>query len=81
MPYEIPACAGKPYRPSNGTEGMMFQERYCFGCKHYDGPDGCPVFDASFWHPIGDPGYPSELTHDERGRPMCTKFDALTGGE
>lgn len=36
---------------SNGTEGMAFQERYCFHCRNWrdleDGRgEGCPIWDA-----------------------------------
>ncbi len=32
---------GKPYQPSNGTEGMYFTDKYCMNCLHcYPDPDG-----------------------------------------
>lgn len=30
---------------SNGTEGEIYQEMYCFKCKHWTDEKGCPV-----WH-------------------------------
>lgn len=27
--YPFPQCAGKSFRPSNGTEGMIFEEHFC----------------------------------------------------
>ena len=81
-PYEIPACAGKPYRPSNGTEGMVFQYAYCDRCakdakyrETEDGADGCRILANALSYNIGDPEYPAEWTHDERGRPTCTAFE------
>jgi len=29
---------------SNGTEGLDYQERYCFRCAHWDEDVGCPVW-------------------------------------
>ena len=36
---------------SNGTEGLMYQETYCFRCEHWEqrpgeGAEGCPIWDA-----------------------------------
>ena len=39
--------AGKPYRPSNGTEGSMFQDRFCSQCTKDnlgdEGKGGCEI--------------------------------------
>jgi hypothetical protein len=32
MPYKIEEMAGKPYQPSNGTEGLSFMEAFCCRC-------------------------------------------------
>jgi hypothetical protein len=29
---------------SNGTEGEMYQEHYCFRCVHWNDDHGCPVW-------------------------------------
>src|SRR5690606_36947326 len=57
--------AGKPFRPSNGTEDDMFHEVFCDRCwrdakyrRTRDGRDGCPILAASFLHNVGDEGYP-----------------------
>lgn len=87
MPYEIPACAGKPYRPSNGSEGDMFRHAFCDRCIHerdYDpesGAGGCEILGRSLFHDIGDPEYPGEWTHDDKGRPTCTAFEPITDKE
>lgn len=85
MPYEIPAMAGKPYRPSNGTEGLAFMESFCWRCKHDDGvsqynePGACGILGRSHTYDIGDERYPDEWTHDDRGRPTCTAFEEEEG--
>lgn len=85
-PYKIPACAGKPYRPSNGTEGMMFTDRFCEVCKkeaRYRAtcesakPEGgCEILLATLMLDVDEPGYPPEWTHTDRGEPTCTAFEA-----
>lgn len=84
MPYKIKACAGKPYRPSNGTEGMAFQNHFCERCKHdqkyqetQDGADGCPIIVKSMCHEIEEPEYPAEWKHDDDGVPTCTAFEEV----
>lgn len=75
MPYRIPGAAGKPYRPSNGSEGMMFAEQFCGRCKKSNGGEPCSIFDFAFWNDIGDEGYPQEWVHDANGEPACTAFE------
>jgi hypothetical protein len=74
MPYEIPDCAGEPYRPSNGSEGDAFIGQFCRHCVRYEEP--CPILGATLFNDIGEPGYPKEWTHDDKGRPTCTAFQA-----
>jgi len=36
---------------ANGTEGLMYQESYCFRCEHWEqrpgeSAEGCPIWDA-----------------------------------
>ena len=31
---------------ANGTEGLIYEERYCARCVHDDGEKGCPVMHA-----------------------------------
>lgn len=57
----------KSYRPSNGTEGMMFTERFCERCKHDaryretdDGADGCPILAATYRYEVDSEKYPKE---------------------
>ena len=74
------ARAGQKYQPSNGTEGAMFMEEFCFRCKHdnFDektGEGGCPILAASFLD-IGNPAYPPEWQYGNDGYPVCTAFEA-----
>lgn len=77
--YKIPACAGKPYRPSNGTESEMFCEQWCRRCmadKDYRENDGesCPIIVNAFVYQNCDADYPPKWKHDHAGRPICTAF-------
>lgn len=69
-----PHRAGKPYRPSNGTEGMIFEEQFCNNCKHCD---TCVVILESMVHEIDDSYYPKQMIFDADGRPTCTAFERL----
>jgi hypothetical protein len=72
----------KPYRPSNGTEGMEFIEHWCGRCKRdqayqeSDGEeDGCPIVAASLAFDVDAPDYPREWVQDDPwGNPRCTAF-------
>ena len=66
------------YRPSNGTEGEMFMEKWCWQCEReraYEEDDEppCPILDASMAYSIDDPKYPEEWVQDNEG-PRCTAF-------
>lgn len=71
---------GKPYRPSNGTEGEMFQDRWCANCKKDDYEKGvyCPILSASLAFDTDDPEYPKEWNHGPDGQPRCTAFEERT---
>ena len=77
MPYRIKSLAGKPYQPSNGTEGMMFFEKFCDHCIFESEANPCPLIGTSMAYVPGDKEYPTEWTHDDEGRPICTKFKPL----
>lgn len=64
----------RPYRPSNGTEGMIFEAQFCDSCiKQGD----CAIATNAFWHLIGDPEYPKEWLEDGNlENPRCTAFEA-----
>ena len=73
--YQFKDQAGKPFQPSNGTEGMVFMDAFCCKCKHGQ-PDGfCEITFASMDYKPDDPEYPDEWKFDKDGWPVCTKFE------
>jgi hypothetical protein len=75
----------KKYRPSNGTEGMIFEDRFCERCKREakfrrteDGADGCPILMKVMAYDVDDEKYPTEWVvnlHDPVGSTArCTAF-------
>jgi hypothetical protein len=76
----------KPYRPSNGSEGLVFQHRYCNRCIHDKAvreepprwESGCQVWASALMFKTDEPEYPPELVYANEedvfsGR--CTKFE------
>lgn len=76
---------GRKYRPSNGTEGDCFIEKYCMNCLHCDpNPDGdkqCMILCNTMEYDIDDEEYPSEWTYDEDNNPICTKWQKWDWGK
>ena len=73
---------GKPYQPSNGTEGMQFMAEFCDRCekdrkyrKTMDGQYGCEIMANAMCYKQTDPEYPKEWTFTEEGFPVCTAFE------
>lgn len=68
----------KPYRPSNGSEGMWFTDKYCMKCLHCDpNPDGakqCMILCNTMVYDTNDKEYPKEWIYDENDQPKCTKY-------
>ena len=66
------------YRPSNGTEGEFFMERYCYHCKRDVDPAGfCEILARSMAFGVDEPDYPSELVRNEDGiGGTCIEFEA-----
>ena len=79
----------RPYRPSNGTEGMIFDDRWCSNCQRdaayradENRADPCEILSRSFGHNISDEGYPVEWIEDdvkypEPSNPRCTAFVSI----
>lgn len=74
--------AGESYRPSNGSEGEGFTERYCDRCERdaryretHDGRDGCQILAASMLFDFGSPDYPKEWVYGSNCKPTCTAFE------
>lgn len=65
----------RPYRPSNGTEGMSFIDTYCMNCINCDpdpdGPKQCDILMRSMCHDLEEPEYPKEWQYIN-GEPKCT---------
>ena len=62
----------KKYKPSNGTEGLMFQDAYCDRCifdAHYqdtqESGTGCYLLRNSFVYEIDDSRYPTEWIEED----------------
>ncbi|WP_018407895.1 hypothetical protein [Methylocystis rosea] len=74
----------KKFRPSNGSEGLAFMERFCDRCRRDDAfqrdpqnNDGCEIVANTMALTIDDERYPSEWTFDADGRPVCTAFEPI----
>ena len=70
------ARAGEPYRPSNGTEGEIFQALRWAGCRHDRASDGNGrLIELAAWaYDLGDEGYLAEWQYGADGQPRCTAF-------
>lgn len=68
------------YRPSNGTEGAIFQERFCENCAHdtYNMETGegksCDILVRTMIHGADEPEYPEEWQVEPGEQPKCTAF-------
>lgn len=62
------------YRPSNGTEGMSFMDKFCDKCL-YDINEDCDILARSICYQKDEEEYPEEWICDEGFKnPRCTKF-------
>lgn len=78
----------EPYQPSNGTEGMWFEDQFCDHCIHCDpNPEGskqCELLCNAYCFSPGDKEYPKEWVYDSLGHPTCTahiQWDWGTDGD
>lgn len=67
-----------PYRPSNGTEGGIFEEQFCDQCVK-DREQDCPIHTAVMVYDELDAKYPKEWVIPENttswpGEAKCTAF-------
>lgn len=83
-----PDRAGKPFYPSNGTEGMMFTEEFCECCLHEKfthtqrhGDEQCEIFSLTMFHDPRDKEYPKEWIFNELGWPVCTSWAKWDWGD
>jgi hypothetical protein len=69
----------KKYRPSNGSEGILFEENFCDKCKNETwNPETnkgkqCEILGCMMLFNINEPEYPSELVYKD-DKPTCTAF-------
>lgn len=69
----------KKYRPSNGTEGDFFMNKFCYQCIN-DNPDHnaksprCNIMTLSMCLDVDDKDYPKEWIYDSEDKPICTSF-------
>lgn len=78
--YQFPQCAGKSFRPSNGTEGMIFYESFCYQCRHqHPSPEHdlqCrDILLLTLLYETNDVEYPKEWIFSDDGWPICTKWE------
>lgn len=75
----------KKYRPSNGSEGDWFMDKYCMNCLHCDpNPEGkkqCEILLRSLVYGANEPEYPTEWTYDENDKPICTSYTKWDWGK
>lgn len=75
---------GEIYEPSNGTEGMIFTDKFCMQCLHCDpDPEGekqCEILCATMCFSKKDKEYPREWIYDAEGNPTCTKWQKWDWG-
>lgn len=66
------------YQPSNGTEGMIFYERWCDRCHRERHGRECSIYTRTMAYDLGDKKYPREWVKDigeYPGNPRCTAFE------
>jgi len=71
----------KLYRPSNGTEGMWFEEKFCLQCIHDDAASdkNCELITLVMCNYTTDPLYPNEWRYID-DKPTCTKWQKWDWG-
>lgn len=72
--YCFPESAGKPFMPSNGTDGMVFTEAFCDNClnQHPD-PDNPKQCFEILMKSLCDE-QPPEWIFSNEGYPICTAW-------
>ena len=80
----------RPYRPSNGTEGCWFDDKWCSRCERdrawrEDESKGepCDILGRTLIFNVGETGYPVEWIEDDvpypqPANPRCTAFVPIT---
>lgn len=80
------ASAGQKYRPSNGAEGEIFFDAWCYQCQRdksmregapleeCDDNERCNIIADTFAYAVDHPKYPAAWQYGEDGQPCCTAF-------
>ena len=68
----------QPYRPSNSTEGEIFESEWCSKCKKEDelyltGEGGCEILGRALAFMTDNLEYPKEWVRID-GMPQCSAF-------
>ncbi len=88
--YCFPEEAGKSFRPSNGTEGMIFNGEFCEQCIHErwvhhqkedKDEDKCEIWSNAIIHNQRDKEYPEEWQYSDEGWPICTNWQHFDWGD
>ncbi len=65
--------SGKKWRPSNSTEGMMFENALCANCKNDQ--MFCAIKHRVLAFQIDDEHYPTEWIIGADGQPTCAAYE------
>ncbi len=71
FPADFPDCRGKSYRPSNGTEGWIFEENWCCQCGTNESIRDVQC-DININALFGE--QPKEWVYDENNNPSCAAW-------
>jgi hypothetical protein len=64
-----------PYRPSNDTEGAIFEECWCDRCEAERGGRSCRIHGAALAYETDEPGFPPEwVSLPDGSGARCTAF-------
>lgn len=82
----MPMSNPRKYRPSNGSEGADFIDRWCGNCERdrafrEDTGDSCPIVANTFVYDVDNPKYPTEWQYGLDGHPKCIAFEPEEGCE
>ena len=73
--YQFVEEAGKPFQPSNGTEGEMFMSVFCERCsRECVAGTWCRIMGLALGFSVGDKDYPVQWKFDDLGWPLCTAW-------
>lgn len=77
----FPEASGESFRPSNGTEGIIFHDAFCARCIHEKfmhtqchGDLQCDILNRSLLFDKAEKGYPIEMQYNNEGWPVCINW-------